>query len=147
MALFVTTSRKPSQLTRRVARFLGRVLGKYENRGKHGLAEVASRADAAGYSRLLLVYERKGNPAELSFYEDNWLEPLVLIRGLKEGGVKKKGKGYSVQGPAWARKLFGEGEGENVLIVEKDRLWFEFNGRKIGPELKIKVVEHGTRIE
>ncbi len=143
MSVFVTTSRKPSQLTRRVARYLGRVIGKYENRGKRSLAEVASRADAAGYSRLLLVYEKKGNPSELSFYEGGWLEPLLQVGGLKEHGGKT-GRGFVVKGPAWAKKLFGESEaGENVITVEKDKLFIECGGERVGPEFKVKVVYDG----
>jgi rRNA maturation protein Rpf1 len=147
MSVFVTTSRKPSQLTRRVARFLGRVTGKYENRGKRSLAEVAARAGAAGYSRLLLVYEMKGNPSVLSFYEGGWLEPLIELRGLKEHGGKA-GKGFAVKGPEWAKKLFGESEaGENVITVEKDKLFIECGGERVGPEFKAKVVYDGKGIE
>lgn len=140
--IYITTSRKPSQLTRRIARYLGRVFGTYENRGKRSMAEIVARANTAGYTRIMFMYEKKGNPSELSFYEDEWLEPLIKIRGVKENGGKS-GKGFEINGPEWAKKLFGESEGANIIMIKNEKLWIEVDGDRVGPELKITVIKNG----
>ena len=92
MAIYVTTSRKPSQGTRSLARWLARFLGgECENRGKRSLAEIVERAEAAGFKRLLFVYESHGNPSELSFYEEGWLSPVLKIKSV-ELPEKKPGR-------------------------------------------------------
>lgn len=87
--LYVTTSRKPAQLTRRVARTLARLLGAtYENRGKGSVNEVGTRAAQLGLSRVLFVYESHGNPARLAFWEDGWLPEEFAISGVREPSEK-----------------------------------------------------------
>ncbi|PIT85361.1 hypothetical protein COU36_03680 [Candidatus Micrarchaeota archaeon CG10_big_fil_rev_8_21_14_0_10_59_7] len=96
MAIYVTTSRKPAQGTRSLARWLARFLGgECENRGKRSLAEIVERAETAGFRRLLFVYESHGNPSELSFYEEGWLSPVLKIKSVElpaKQSVRLKGE-------------------------------------------------------
>lgn len=64
--MFITTSRKPGQLTRAIARTLADALGaQYLNRGKAGVQSVLGEADEAGADKVLFVWERYGNPSRL----------------------------------------------------------------------------------
>lgn len=64
--LLLTTSRKPGQLTRSVARTLADALGAaYLNRGKAGVDTVLAEADSAGANKVLFLWERNGNPSRL----------------------------------------------------------------------------------
>lgn len=82
--MYITTSRKPSELTRRVAKNIAHLIGLYENRGKKSVKEVVSRADDLGYSRIMVISEAKGGPSSLTFISNEneweWLDPEVLIK-------------------------------------------------------------------
>jgi hypothetical protein len=86
--MYLTTSRKPSLTTKRLCRVLARLLprGTYENRGKKSIEDVVSRAKKLGKSRVLLIYEHKGNPDKMTFMEIgkewNWLSPEIRIEKL-----------------------------------------------------------------
>jgi len=107
--LYVTTSRKPSQQTRSLARWLARFLsGECENRGKRSLAEIVERAGNAGMKRLLFVYEFHGNPSELSFYEEGWLSPVLKIKSVEmpeKQSVRLKGELKVVAEGEMGRKM------------------------------------------
>src|SRR3989344_1172822 len=80
--LYVSTSRKPTQKTRILAKWLARLLGGgSENRGKRSVGEIAQRMGGKGFSRAVFVYEKHGNPFSLNFFdaEEGWLYPEVLI--------------------------------------------------------------------
>ncbi|MFH1470131.1 MAG: hypothetical protein ABIF01_00120 [Candidatus Micrarchaeota archaeon] len=88
--MYLTTSRKPSITSKRLCRTLSALLprGIYENRGKKSIEEVADRARQLGKSRVLLLYERQGNPDKLQFMgvggEWKWLSPEVKITKLSQ---------------------------------------------------------------
>ena len=153
MMLFISTSRKPGALTRKLSRWLGHFLGDCDNRGKSSLDALVERAEKKGYKRILLVYERNGNPAELVFYEDGWLSPSLEIRGVKWPAEEKRGRlphaaafeALDEQGGE-VGKLFdlGEAEGEAVVIkASANELFFEKAGERVGPTLKVRVIEVG----
>ncbi len=84
--LYVSTSRKPSQKTRSLARWLERLFGgESENRGKRSVREIAARMEAKGFKRAVFVYEKHGNPFSLNFLdaEDGWLYPEIVISGFE----------------------------------------------------------------
>ena len=98
--MYITTSRKPSDATRKLARLLSIFLGIYENRGKKSIADVVTRADELGHSRAMILSERGGNPDSLSFIkvaeEWSWMDPEVMV-SVKQplpdiGGIKKQAK-------------------------------------------------------
>ncbi|MFH1285719.1 MAG: hypothetical protein ABIH99_04000 [Candidatus Micrarchaeota archaeon] len=89
--LYVTTSRKPSQLSKRLGKAFALLIpfSNYENRGKKSIDEVVERARKLGKTRVLLVYEYHSNPSALSFIsigrkeEWEWLTPELAISKLQ----------------------------------------------------------------
>ncbi|RMD65771.1 hypothetical protein D6833_02410, partial [Candidatus Parcubacteria bacterium] len=73
---YITTSRKPSPITRRLARTLANIFGLfYESRGKRNFDSVRRRALKHGCGRVAFLYESHGNPHELLVIElkgDEW---------------------------------------------------------------------------
>jgi len=154
--LFVTTSRKPSVLTRKLAKALAGLLGaETENRGKRSFGEVVERAETQGRTRIIAIYEKKGNPESLNFFENDWLSPVVVIQSvifppqeamrLPQVGVvtTKDEEGKKLE------KLFALGEGHAGLQLDPTGVEMELSGKKIafyldgkqvGPEVRIKAL-------
>ncbi len=102
MILF-TTSRKPSQTTRRFARTLSRLIpfSEYITRGKANIETLASIAHKKGYPRVCIVGEYHGNPGRLMFLntvpEPEWSE-IIRFKGYNLVGTKKPSKSIHVRG-------------------------------------------------
>jgi len=63
--MILTTSRKPSKKTRRLAKVLARFMNwKYLNRGKMSLDELTT------FNKIAIIEEIKGNPAILKIYQN-----------------------------------------------------------------------------
>lgn len=147
MAIYVTTSRKPSVLTRRLTRWLVALLGgKTENRGKRSIAEIVERAAALGISRVLVIGEDHGNPRKLSFLENGeWCQSL-LLSGVESPSDKPRmfsGAG-GVATDAVGKKVLelldleDEGGAELVATASCKELSFSLRGEPIGPRVKIR---------
>ena len=68
--LVISTSRKPSQITRRFAQFLKHYFnGIYINRGKSSFSKVVNQAKQHENSLLLVITETKGNPSSINVYD------------------------------------------------------------------------------
>lgn len=171
--IFVSTSRKPSQETRRLARWLALLAGgETENRGKRSVGEVAARAAVRGFSRVLFIYEKHGTPRELVFFDEDkgWLEPGIILSGVvfpdkeREKEAGKGGKRPRLPGAARVvavdaagekiKGLFGIGEkgkegveedsGDFVEIrVGEKEISFQYCGKQVGPRLKTTVAVGG----
>ncbi|MFH1200223.1 MAG: hypothetical protein V1708_04090 [Candidatus Micrarchaeota archaeon] len=86
MPAFISTCRKPRQLTRSIARLLSLFVGSgYENRGKRSVAEVMSRAGGKGFSRVAFLHERHGALSSIEFYEEKagWLPEILEVKAAK----------------------------------------------------------------
>lgn len=67
--LVISTSRKPSQITRRFAQFLKHYFnGIYINRGKSSFSKVVNQAKQYENTILLIITETKGNPSSINIY-------------------------------------------------------------------------------
>lgn len=80
--LVISTSRKPSQITRRFAQFLKHYFnGLYINRGKSSFNKVINQAKQEENSLLLIITETKGNPSSINIYnlEKNSENPIKSI--------------------------------------------------------------------
>jgi U3 small nucleolar ribonucleoprotein protein IMP4 len=67
--LIITTSRKPSQITRRFAQFIKHYFGaSYINRGKMSFSKVIFKAKEEENTLLLILNETKGNPSSIDVY-------------------------------------------------------------------------------
>ncbi len=154
--LYVTTSRKPSVATRKLARAIATLAGgECENRGKRSVQEAVERAQARGFKRLALVYENHGNPSEVLFLEkENWLGRIVINsvvfpsekpasrvpQGAVPGGVADGEKGRAIL------ELFGVKERKAAVSIHasQNELSFTVNGEPWGPLVKLGGVEVGA---
>ena len=68
--LIITTSRKPSQNTRRFAQFLKHYFNcPYLNRGKQSFNKMINLSKEYNDSLLLVITETKGNPSNIDVYD------------------------------------------------------------------------------
>lgn len=66
--MLISTSRKPSQNTRKFCKNLMHATGcEYINRGKSSIRDILLKSAVSGNSTAL-VYEIKGNPSKITFY-------------------------------------------------------------------------------
>ena len=81
--MYITTSRKPSDQTRKFARLFANFIGVYENRGKKSIDEAVARARELGEHRIIILSESKGNPNAINFISINnewaWMEPEITF--------------------------------------------------------------------
>ncbi len=78
--LLISTSRKPSQKTRIFCKNLAHTFGfEYTNRGKSSLRDLLVKAVQLNEEGLLLVYQIKGNPSKITFYNKKGEEQLALL--------------------------------------------------------------------
>lgn len=78
--MLISTSRKPSQKTRTFCKNFQHAFGfEYANRGKSSLRDLLIKAAELGHDSLVLVYQIKGNPSKLTFYDLEGEEKLALL--------------------------------------------------------------------
>ena len=78
--MLISTSRKPSQKTRTFCKNFSHAFGfDYTNRGKSSLRDLLIKAKQLGHDSLVLVYQIKGNPSKLTFYDLEANEKLALL--------------------------------------------------------------------
>lgn len=125
--MLVTTSRKPGQLTRAVARTLAKGFGaEYLNRGKAGMDAVLGHAEKLGISHVLFVWEKHGNPAKLLAYNGDWIQPELTIQGVVFPRKSFRGQGGTLSvGDAAGKassKLFQAASGANQIFLSGSKL-------------------------
>lgn len=127
---YITTSRKAGPVTRRLARSLSNIFPNcvYENRGKRNFDSVIMRAcKQLGYSRVILVYESHGNPAEIQAVDiksDGAWEIVERVRFnvVKVERVLARGVTVDESARGFADMFADEGvEHEEMAIEEKGR--------------------------
>ncbi len=144
MVILVTTSRKPCQDTRSVARLLARLIGGvYFSRGKASFDSVMQEAESAGTKRVLFIGESHGNVGSLGFWQDAWLEPELLVKSTKfaRGNMVSR-VGKVVADDEFGEKLkglfeMGAGEGATRMILNSRGISFT-QGAKLLLEFKLK---------
>ncbi len=155
-SLYLSTGRKPSQLTRRLAKLLSFLLkAKYENRGKRSVDDICLRAEKHGCQKIAFIYEKKGNPSAVQFYDEKegWLKEEIMIFGInmpeREGRIPNKVKmtGMDEQGKKMMELLGLEQEIEDENSKMKgefssSRITFTKEGEKV-LEMKCKLIEKG----
>ena len=154
--LYVSTSRKPSVLSRKLVRWLALLCGGMtENRGKRSVFECMQRAESKGFKRLAFVYEKYGNPSELAFFQGQWLNPVIEIQSIAFPTEKKQRvpKGFSATAVDEEGKkivdLFTGGasgleETETGLVMQagKKEIKFVYDGETVGPVIKVKSLKY-----
>ena len=78
--MLISTSRKPSQKTRKFCKNLARATGSTSvNRGKMNMRELLLKALEVDEFNLAIVNEIKGNPSKITFYSNKGEVLLVLL--------------------------------------------------------------------
>ena len=78
--MLISTSRKPSQKTRKFCKTLARVTDSTSvNRGKMNMRELLLKALEVDEINLAIVNEIKGNPSKITFYSNKGEVLLVLL--------------------------------------------------------------------
>ena len=87
--MLISTSRKPSQKTRKFCKNLARTTGSTSvNRGKMNMRELLVKALEVDEYNLAIVNEIKGNPSRISFYSNKGDLLLTILIGASEGTEK-----------------------------------------------------------
>ena len=87
--MLISTSRKPSQKTRKFCKNLARATGSTSvNRGKMNMRELLLKALEIEEFNLAIVNEIKGNPSRISFYSNKGELLLTLIISASNGSGK-----------------------------------------------------------
>ncbi len=81
--MLISTSRKPSQNTRKFCKILARVTDSTSvNRGKMNMRDLLLKALEVDEYNLAIVNEVKGNPSRVSFYSNKGELLLTIIVGV-----------------------------------------------------------------
>lgn len=89
--MLITTSRKPSPRTRSFAGSMERVFNsKYVNRGKMSMRDVILKLKASNYLNVAVIYEMKGNPSRIEFF--NQEGDLILSMDITVSNSLAKGR-------------------------------------------------------
>ena len=87
--MLISTSRKPSQKTRKFCKNLAHATGSTSvNRGKMNMRELLVKALEVDEFNLAIVNEIKGNPSRISFYSNKGELLLTILIGASEGTEK-----------------------------------------------------------
>lgn len=164
--LVISTSRKPSQITRRFAQFLKHYFDAvYINRGKSSFTKIINQAKQYENSLLVIITETKGNPSSINIYDveqdiENPMGSLYINVSLpqenskintnpKEICVISKVKDFDEFFQYSEAVTVDEKIRKNCIIVrddEKDFISASFIDKK-GENTKFKVYIKGFRIE
>ncbi|RLG46629.1 MAG: hypothetical protein DRO06_04130 [Thermoproteota archaeon] len=92
--LVITTSRRPSRRTRSLVRDLSHVIPSAlrVTRGKKSLEDLREIAVAHGFTRVLVVWDMKGNPGGLVFYRASLshVDPLPRWIALSGASLRRE---------------------------------------------------------
>ena len=78
--MLISTSRKPSQKTRKFCKTLAHATGSTSvNRGKMNMRELLLKALELDEINLAIVNEIKGNPSKITFYSNKGEELLAIL--------------------------------------------------------------------
>ena len=122
------------------------------------MAVVAARAQKEGFERVMLIYERHGNPSELAFIQDGEWLPSITMKNVEIPSLAKKagrvpqvtkGKPLDEKGSEVIDLLLGA-ESQEIeaaksveVVASKSGIRFEVSGVGLGPVIKIaSVVVH-----
>ncbi len=125
--MMITTSRKPSQQTRAIARTLADALGAgYLNRGKSGVESVLAEAEKAGAGKVLFVWERHGNPSRLVGFDlekagQSIANPPQTPQGETEENKKKDSKNLEKEEKGTGEEKKNEKVDENDFRDENEK--------------------------
>ncbi len=128
--LYITTSRKPKNSTRKLVKWLAILMkAKKENRGKRDFGEIEERAKTFGCPNLLFIYERHGNPDSLNFYRKNWLGQ-IKIKKIEFNKLPKRGEVELVV-PEKIEEIIKKIRSLNYSTHKKNEIVFKSRGTEL----------------
>ena len=130
LMILISTSRKPSQNTRRLARQISMALphSKYITRGKKSVDSLCSEAAREGYSKVALIFESHGNPYKLSFIKNSgdewdWLLDELKIKSFKiENKIRKQFNSIIIDKKLKDIFMPGDEESDNHMEIKNNKL-------------------------
>ena len=119
------------------------------------MPEMEQIAESRGRRRLLFINEKQGNPASLSFFEDEWLWPEISLAGAKIPESKPKGRApesVSLNASDKTGKEIGElflaeavDDADCELVASKNSIEFLVRGKPSGLVLRISGLRRGAK--
>jgi len=148
--MYITTSRKPSDSTRRLAKIISNFIGPYENRGKKSIEEIVTRADGLGENRVMIISESGGNPNSISFIsiskEWEWMSPELRISAKTDTipSPRRLEKPVKYSGDKKYSELFDfpEPDTDDTIEVWMDDKKISFSYKKFKFIINIKELKH-----
>lgn len=142
--MYVTTSRRPSSVTKAFARALGAFVGVYEGRGSKSIDDVAARARVRGCTRVLIIGEERKRPASIAFVrigkDWEWIDE-IKISAQRIPRISPIKKDVKFIGERRYRELFNFPEPASddfvLLDAKKGKIKLAYGKHK----LTIKVIE------
>ncbi|GEM_PF-5130458 len=155
MKIAVTSSHRPSPLVRRFINRLASVLGGERiNRGKSSIDELAAELHARGFTHLIIVDRKHGNPSRLRFYKipGGYIGYITIhgVRRLKPrfGRVDHIKVIDSSEATRFLKEFLSEfpSSGRIGTVIEDNsgRITFRIRGKPYGVQFSwLKVVREG----
>ncbi|AMD17268.1 ribonucleotide-diphosphate reductase subunit beta [Methanobrevibacter sp. YE315] len=155
--MLISTSRKPSQKTRKFCKNLAHATGSTSvNRGKMNMRELLLKALEVDEFNLAIVNEIKGNPSRISFYSNKGELLLTVLIGASDASEKmniapsqlkivSEVDELNVLKDILDMDLVDKAEDNYILISKSDDLAAKINfvnkfGDKIDFQIKVKKI-------
>jgi len=158
--MLISTSRKPSQKTRKFCKNLAHATGSTSvNRGKSNMRELLLKALELDEHNLAIVNEIKGNPSRVTFYSNKGEILLILLIGVttsnerchilpKNLKIVSKVEKLNVLSEILGFKLVDKASENYILISKEDDLIAKINfvnkfGDKTDLQINVKKILDG----
>lgn len=155
--MLISTSRKPSQKTRKFCKNLAHATGSTSvNRGKMNMRELLLKALELEEFNLAIVNEIKGNPSKITFYSNRGKVLLVVLIGASDENEKmniapsklkivSEVKRLDVLSEILDMELVDKADDNYILISSEDDLIAKINfinkfGDKIDFQINVKKI-------
>ncbi len=150
--MLISTSRKPSQKTRKFCKNLARVTDSTSvNRGKMNMRELLLKALELDEINLAIVNEIKGNPSKITFYSNRGEVLLVILISVTQDSEKlniapsrlkivSRFEKLNVLSDILGLDLVDKAEDNFILITEDEKLIAKINFiNKFGDKLNFQI--------
>ena len=159
--MLISTSRKPSQKTRKFCKNLAHATGSRSvNRGKMNMRELLVKALELDEFNLAIVNEIKGNPSRITFYSNKGEVLLIILVGITTDNEKmniapsqlkivSEVEALDKLSEIFDLDLVDKAEDNYILISQSDDLVAKINffnkfGEKIKFQINVKKIIEGT---
>ena len=159
--MLISTSRKPSQKTRKFCKNLAHATGSVSvNRGKMNMRELLLKALELDELNIAIVNEIKGNPSRISFYSNRGELLLTLIVGVSIDNNRLNIQTSKLKIVSEVKRLrvlseifdvdLADSADSNYMLISHDKhsvariFFFNKNGDKINFQINVKKVVEVT---